>query len=67
MWQGELNDCLLGNLEIIILLSSYGGKYTGFILFLPGVVETENQSVGLSQKMKMAKFRPDHMEMMHVL
>lgn len=68
MWQAKLNDCLLGNAEIIILLSSYGGEWKWFILFLPGVVvETKNQSVCISQKMKPAKYRLEHMEMMHVL
>lgn len=46
----------------------YCAKSTGFILFLPGaVVKTKNPSICISQKMKIAKFRLEHMEMMHVL
>lgn len=41
---------------------------TGFILFLPGfVVKTKNQSVSISQKMKLAKFRPEQKKMMHAV
>lgn len=46
----------------------YCAKSTGFVLFLPGVVvETKNRSECISQKMKIAKFRLEHMNMMHVL
>ena len=71
MWQGELNDCLPGNLDIIILLSSDGSTVqnsTGFTEFLPGAaVKTRHRSVCISQKMRTAKFRAERTKKMHVL
>lgn len=43
-------------------------KCTGFIVFLPGVaVKTKNLAECISKKMKIAKFRPEHVRMMHVM